>query len=138
MTTIRQILANRRNAALSRGPNTAAGKARSRLNALRHGFAAKLAMPLSQDIETLAQALVAEFGEGFTADARKAAEAQIDLLRVRAVRLNLLDRTEACASSRGSDQQVVSSVSELQRLDRYERRAFSKRRKAFHALENDV
>jgi hypothetical protein len=138
MKTIRQILANRRNAALSRGPRTAAGKARSRLNALRHGLAAKLAMPASQDAETLAQALVTEFGEGLCADARKAAEAQIDLLRVRAVRLNLLDRTDACASSRAPDEQVVRSVAELQRLDRYERRAFSKRKKAFRALENEV
>ncbi len=32
-----RILANRKNAALSTGPRTAAGKARSRLNALKHG-----------------------------------------------------------------------------------------------------
>jgi hypothetical protein len=69
---------------------------------------------------------------------RGAAEAQIDLLRVRDVRQSLLDRTEACASSRDPDEQVISSVSELQRLDRYERRAFSKRKKAFRELESDV
>jgi len=40
MASPRQLLANRRNAAKSRGPKTEQGKARSRMNALRHGLAA--------------------------------------------------------------------------------------------------
>ena len=41
MATEKQIEANRRNAALSTGPKTEAGKARSRTNAVSHGLAAE-------------------------------------------------------------------------------------------------
>ena len=41
MATPKQIEANRRNAALSTGPRTEAGKARSRANAVSHGLAAE-------------------------------------------------------------------------------------------------
>jgi hypothetical protein len=42
VATEKQIEANRRNAALSKGPVTEAGRAKSRLNATKHGMAAEL------------------------------------------------------------------------------------------------
>jgi hypothetical protein len=140
MTTTRQIQANRRNAALSCGPKTAEGKARSKLNALRHGLAADRRTVVSDDVEKLAQALVAalsettESGEVLTDDARNAAEAQIDLVRVRQFRAVILNRIADTSSAGGMNQQIVRAASELRRLDRYERRALSKRSKAFRML----
>ena len=46
MATAAQIEANRRNAQMSTGPKTAAGKARASLNAMKHGPRAKAAAPV--------------------------------------------------------------------------------------------
>jgi len=51
MTSIRQIEANRRNATRSTGPNTEAGKQRSRRNAIRHGLCAETVVESVEDID---------------------------------------------------------------------------------------
>ena len=51
MTSFRQIEANRRNALESTGPTTAAGKDRSRRNAIRHGLSAETVITAAEDIE---------------------------------------------------------------------------------------
>ena len=93
MITARKAIANRANARASTGPKTARGKARSVKNALGHGLSLPiLADPtLSQEVEALASEIA-----GLGADpevqelARRIAEAQIELCRVRRARHHLL------------------------------------------------
>ena len=41
MSSVKQVTANRANAQLSTGPKTAAGKRKSRMNAVKHGLSAQ-------------------------------------------------------------------------------------------------
>ncbi len=93
MSSAARIAANKRNARRSTGPKTQAGKGRSAKNALRHGFSLPIASDpiLSAKAELLAQAIAGEgSGSARLEAARRIAEAQIDLLRVRAARFDLL------------------------------------------------
>jgi hypothetical protein len=51
MTSLRQIEANRRNAARSTGPTSDQGKQRSRCNAVRHGLTAETVIQFLEDAE---------------------------------------------------------------------------------------
>ena len=51
MTSVRQIVANRRNAIRSTGPKTEAGKQQSRQNAIRHGLSAETVIELVEDLD---------------------------------------------------------------------------------------
>ena len=135
MATDRQIAANRRNGSLGRGPKTSAGKARSSRNALKHG----LSIPVNRDktlrrqIAVLARILAqSEAGNVFW-QARAAAEAELELVRARAVMEAVLTRAGNTAEWNGGPEQgtaLIHVLPKLQRLERYERRAFSKRRRA--------
>ena len=64
MTSFRQIDANRRNALKSTGPKTAAGKEKSRCNAVRHGLTAETvigALEDNDDYKAFEAAIIADY-----------------------------------------------------------------------------
>jgi hypothetical protein len=88
-----RLAANRRNALRSTGPKSPSGKRRAARNALKHG----LAVPLRADpgvldrIEALSRLIAGEGADTARLTlARRVAEAQVDLERVRAARGALL------------------------------------------------
>ena len=98
MTSPAKIAANRRNARRSTGPRSAAGKARARRNAFRHG----LATPASLDhvamdrIDDLVVALTRDFPDQLEFElATVAAEAQAEIERVRQTKVTLVNRAYA-------------------------------------------
>ena len=91
MTSAAKIAANRRNAQRSNGPRSAAGKARTRYNALEHrlNVPARYDQATTDEIETLADCLSTDSFDPREQDlALRAAEAQFDLLRVQRANLS--------------------------------------------------
>jgi hypothetical protein len=172
LTTDRERRANRANAKSSTGPKTASGKARSAQNALRHGLnVSTWSVPA---LAPLAEATARRIA-GLDADAealeraRRIAEAQVDINRVRGARRRLItglltdpkyqpqqalrqqlrvertrgapieiDEIEEIEPLEG-DAKLVAVVedksSELATLDRYERRALSRRKAAIRNFD---
>ena len=95
MTSARNVKANRANARASTGAKTWQGKMRSARNARRHGLSVSvLTNPLlSEEAEHLAHKIAGE-GAPLTVleAARRAAEAQIELVRIRKARHDLFVR----------------------------------------------
>ncbi len=134
MTSAARIAANRANARKSTGPKTAAGKARVSRNARRHG----LSRPLFCDgactphVEALAREIAGQDAAGERLSlARNIAAAQLDLARIRIAKRDLQDTANFCTT----DTQYPcdwSVLPQLERLDRYEQRVFTRRRRAIH------
>jgi hypothetical protein len=183
VTTIRQRRANRVNARASTGPKTSAGKARSATNALRYGLAISIwsEPTLAPQAEAIALGIVGPNADAKALGwARRIAEAQVDLNRVRSLRTQMIARVLSdprCDSPFGPIQQVrlinrflnrvergtvgvvdidtmnevlnpealegdaklqkilIESYVELTRLDRYERRALSRRKTAIRNFD---
>jgi hypothetical protein len=101
LTSERKIRANRANARASTGPQTTRGRARAARNALRDALSLPVcSIPaLSGEVETLAREIAGPDANAETQElARRVAEAQIDLRRVRYVRHKLL--SDALANPR--------------------------------------
>jgi hypothetical protein len=130
MASEKQIAANRANAQKSTGPKTVAGRLKSSRNAFRHG----LSLPLQLDMETSAKiGAIAQVLTGEQADAEQltaateVAQAQLDLLRIRAVRTKLMSEV-------GQASDNFEHLRRLAALDHYERLAFTQRRRASRNL----
>ena len=129
MSSLKQIAANRRNATRSTGPVTAQGKARASRNARRHGLSVPVyrASAVAADIGEFALQLVGDAASRTEIDlARAAAEAQLELVRIRREKQLLLEVLVSGVSP--PDMQAIG------RLDRYERRAKSRRKRALSEL----
>jgi hypothetical protein len=128
MATERQIAANRANAKRSSGPRTAAGKFKSSRNSFRHGLSLPRDPAASETLETVTRTLA---GDGASDEQRASAaefsQAQLELLQIRKVRAELM----AVINIGSRDPQELRR---LAALDRYERVAHTKRRRAARNL----
>jgi hypothetical protein len=135
MTSERKIAANRNNAKKSTGPRSDAGRAVSRRNALRHGLAVPIGneSAFGGDVEDLAKVLSNASGlQSISGVAREAAEAQLDLSRIRKIRTYLYETIYF--ADRAAPDRLAELNDKLAKLERYERRAFSRRKRALRAM----
>ena len=150
MVSDRKIAANQRNSRRSSGPRSAAGKLTVSRNALRHGLAAATLRDsgIAAEVDRLATAIAGENEDAVQREqALIIAESEITLLRVRAVRTSIFEQMLLAMGAAGPQEpseQLLgrlhagviggSHFEQLRRLERYERRAFSRRQGAIRIL----
>jgi hypothetical protein len=179
VTSERKIRANRANAQASTGPKTARGRSHAARNAHRHALSLSVHSDpvLSEEAEALARQIIGTDANPEMQElARRIAEAQIDLRRVRHVRHQILSQAladpdyESKAMFRKKSRLIlhclrrldqsapmpdivmeflsskpegpykfatilVDKTRQLLALDRYERRAVSRRNRAIQSLD---
>jgi hypothetical protein len=118
------------------GPRTEKGRARSRLNAKRHGLAIPIdALPeLKEEVRELTRALAGGLSDpGIEYVASMVATAEVELRRIQRVRTSWLN---ACIAVRetGGIMRYDEIFTMLLKLDRYERRAYAKKMRGLQLL----
>ena len=159
MSSAKQIAANRRNAQKSKGPRTAAGKARASRNSRKHALSTiSHNNPLfAQRIEAIAREICPErTNSGLWQQALIVGECTTVLICVQATRIALIEQslgstsahmTDGDAAGRaelGASQctpaplrdelEAMGAARDLNRLERYERRALSRRKRAIETF----
>jgi hypothetical protein len=132
MASERKVAANRRNASKSTGPRSETGKKRVSANALRHGLCSIQSRSLIEEgVEALARRIVGKANDEVTLlQGRIAAEAQINLDRVRRAKLTLITLEEAAPLTEA----MARVLPKIAKLDRYEARAVAQRDRAIRTL----
>jgi hypothetical protein len=131
MMSPRRLCANRANSRRSTGPKTEAGRAKSAGNSRRHGLRVPVSSEraLADEVDHLAQKIANGAPPELMDLARTIAEAEIDVLRVRRVRNELV-------WAQGIEKfiEAPAAFSDLDLFHRYERRALSRRKFAIRAF----
>jgi hypothetical protein len=130
MTSESRTAANRANAKKSTGPRTQGGKAKAGRNALRHGLALGPGdSGLSEETERLAKAICQHDRDLVSyRQALTIAESFLAIARVRAARVRILETAPESPS-------LHLALPKILRLERYERRALSRRRRALRTMD---
>jgi hypothetical protein len=118
MTTERQIAANRLNARKSTGPRSVAAKERASRNAYRHGLTLSLPSDAgtAKRLDEFARKLAGDSKNAIILEyARTAAQAELDLARVRQVKVALIQRVSALGAL-DAPQVFGSSAEEIRYL----------------------
>jgi hypothetical protein len=137
MASERQIAANRLNARKSTGPLSRAGKRRSSRNAYRHGLASsrKADAATARKLDQLARQIAGDSNSEIILElARSAAEAELDLARVRLASVALINRVSAFGAIDPFSDELAKDKAKWQRL-RAELRHFRAELRHFKACQ---